>query len=172
MSATVNTRTIDWQAIAGTVYGGYIHVNADGSAELVVDKAMVDMGTLEWIKNATGQFFSAFSDDTNVADDSLGENLLCSCYKGGNAYTGNINYTISIRVGTYKRIWVKDDRYSTGTELQTALAGETLVYPIATPITYQLTPQQINTLLGQNTIWADTGSVDVEYVKRSLMYMS
>ena len=144
-----------------TVYGETLDALA---GKMVIDRAMVDLGTLNWTKNATGQFFSTLSDDTNAADDKLGENLLCSCYKGGNAYTGNVNYTICIRVGTNKRIWAKDDRYSTGTELQTALAGEKLVYELATPIEIPITPTQISALRGQTVLWADSGDVDVEYV--------
>lgn len=30
-----------------------------------------------------------------------------------------------------------------------------IVVPLETPVTYQLTPQEINTLLGQNNLWAD-----------------
>lgn len=36
-------------------------------------------------------------------------------------------------------------------------------YKLATPLTVQLTPSQLSTLLGQNNIWADTGNVAVEY---------
>ena len=35
------------------------------------------------------------------------------------------------------------------------------VYELATPIEYDLTPQQINTLLGINNIWADTGNIEL-----------
>ena len=38
-----------------------------------------------------------------------------------------------------------------------------VVYPLATPIVYNLTPVEIRTLVGQNTIWADTGEVTVMY---------
>ena len=34
---------------------------------------------------------------------------------------------------------------------------------LAVPVTYQLTPAEVRTLLGVNNIWADTGSVSVEY---------
>lgn len=39
----------------------------------------------------------------------------------------------------------------------------TFVYPIATPITYQLTPQQLQTFIGQNNIWSNADRVEVEY---------
>jgi hypothetical protein len=34
-----------------------------------------------------------------------------------------------------------------------------IVYPLATPITYQLTPTQVNSLQGVNNIWADCGKI-------------
>lgn len=38
-----------------------------------------------------------------------------------------------------------------------------IVYYLATPITYQLTPVQVKTLLGYNNIWTDSGTVEVQY---------
>ena len=38
-----------------------------------------------------------------------------------------------------------------------------LVYSLATPLTYHLTPQQIQMLVRNNTIWSDADSVEVEY---------
>lgn len=38
-----------------------------------------------------------------------------------------------------------------------------VVYKLATPITIDLTPQQMTTLLGTNNIWADTGDTEVTY---------
>ena len=38
-----------------------------------------------------------------------------------------------------------------------------VVYELATPTTVQLTPTEVRTLLGQNNVWADCGSVEVEY---------
>ena len=38
-----------------------------------------------------------------------------------------------------------------------------VVYYLATPIAYQLTPQEIKTLLGDNTVYSDGDSVEVAY---------
>ena len=35
--------------------------------------------------------------------------------------------------------------------------------PLATPQTYQLTPTEIQTLLGDNNVWADSGDVEITY---------
>lgn len=51
--------------------------------------------------------------------------------------------------------------------LPTDTDGDTniqILYPLATPITIPLTPQEISTLQGQNNVWADSGNVDVEYI--------
>ena len=47
-------------------------------------------------------------------------------------------------------------QYNAGTPM-------TIVYPLKTPIVYDLSPVEIRTLAGQNTVWADTGSVTVKY---------
>lgn len=66
--------------------------------------------------------------------------------------------------------WISDrDVYAPGI---TPTIGAQVVYTLAAPITYQLTPQQINTLIGENNIWADTGDVDVEYSRKTLGFLS
>ena len=42
---------------------------------------------------------------------------------------------------------------------------------LATPITIQLTPHEVNSQLGQNIIWADTGDTEVEYRASTKMYI-
>jgi hypothetical protein len=68
-------------------------------------------------------------------------------------------------------IYVKDSRYTTGEELKTALSGHYCSYEVATPITYELTAEQISTLLGVNNIWCDTGDTSVEYRADTKLYI-
>ena len=51
--------------------------------------------------------------------------------------------------------------------LRTYLASNPIqiVYPLATPQTYTLTGQEVETLVGDNNIWADSGDVGVVYVR-------
>ena len=42
-----------------------------------------------------------------------------------------------------------------------------VLFELAAPITYHLTPTEVTTLLGQNNIWADTGAVTVSYCKNT-----
>lgn len=46
-----------------------------------------------------------------------------------------------------------------------------VVYPLATPITYTLTPTEIRTLLGTNNIWSDAGDVSVKYDADTKLYI-
>lgn len=66
--------------------------------------------------------------------------------------------------------WISDrDVYAQGA---TPTTGAQVVYKLAEPITYQLTPTELNSLLGTNNIWADTGDTEVEYRADTTLYIS
>ena len=71
---------------------------------------------------------------------------------------------------TLPSTWISDrDVYAQGTNPTT---GAQVVYKLATPVTYQLTNQQvIETLKGTNNIWADTGDVTVGYKADTKLYI-
>ena len=95
---------------------------------------------------------------------------------GDTYYSGTLNavngeltvtygYIASYNGETLTGEWLSDrDEYTSG---GTPTTGAEVVYELATPITVQLTPQEVNSLLGQNNISADTGDVDIVYVKAS-----
>jgi hypothetical protein len=57
--------------------------------------------------------------------------------------------------------WISDrDVYAQGA---TPTTGAEVCYTLAEPITYQLTPTEVKSLLGQNNIFADTGDTAVTY---------
>lgn len=79
--------------------------------------------------------------------------------------TGKLTVTManiaSYNGETLPGAWISDrDVYAVGT---TPTIGAQVVYELATPLVYHLTPVEIRTLTGQNTIWADTGEVTVKY---------
>ena len=46
------------------------------------------------------------------------------------------------------------------------MSGVQLVYELATPVTYTMTPEEVGTILlqvGRNNIWADTGPVTFKF---------
>ena len=61
--------------------------------------------------------------------------------------------------------WICDRAvYASGT---TPPTGSQVVYTLATPTTVQLTPTEVKTILGNNNIFADSGDVDIIYIRRS-----
>lgn len=170
-----STYAITFPSEAGTVYGGTLTVNEDGTGQLVVDRAEVDLGSLEWAYDSTS-YEHAFFYATPEPEKAQNYNLICSRYANRGNKKNNIG---DCEIGVYnsntsgfKRIIVRDDSFSDVASFKTAMSGVQLVYEIATPVTYQLTPQQaIKTLLGQNNIWADTGDVTVGYKADTKMYI-
>jgi hypothetical protein len=63
------------------------------------------------------------------------------------------------------------DEYANAEEFKQAMSGVQLVYELATPVTYQLTPTEIETLLGANNIWSDAGNMAVTYPADTKLYI-
>lgn len=92
--------------------------------------------------------------------------------EAGTVYGGVLDVLAGILTVTYGYIasyageslpgaWISDrDVYAAG---KTPTTGAQVVYALASPVTYQLTPQTVTTLAGQNNVWADCGNVTVEY---------
>lgn len=150
-----------------TVYSGQLNVL---TGELTIDRASVDMGSLEWSYNSTYQRFGAVISDMKPAEANGTplEGLICSAYATGSANnTSNSSYNGYIGVSTTRTLYARNENYTDATAFTSAVSGQTVVYPLDTPQTVQLTPQEVNSLLGQNNISADTGDVDIVYVKAS-----
>jgi hypothetical protein len=64
-------------------------------------------------------------------------------------------------------IVIKDSRYTDATAFKTAVTGQTLVYELATPQRFQLTPHQIKLLAGYNYITSNAASLAISYEKSS-----
>ena len=167
--------TID---LGQTVYGGKLDVL---SGELVVDRAMVDLGTLNWGKNLTNTAnvyrYVSNGISSNVKKPSTSgtqANIVCSTYE---ARTADKVYLKNVGVGIVRSgdISIYDPRFdkpeNTAEEFKEAMDGVMLCYELATPITIQLTPQQVNSLLGVNNLWADSGDTEVEYRADTKLYI-
>lgn len=152
-----NTYSVDWTTEAGTVYGGTIDVV---SGELVVDRAMVDMGTLSWNYSNTTERFQASLPNRYGGADRV--QLLCSNYKANANVYSDSNRTVGICCNGIS-VFVRDFDYTDAATFKSAMSGVQLVYELATPQTYQLTPTEVKSLLGQNNVWADTGDVELTY---------
>lgn len=59
--------------------------------------------------------------------------------------------------------WIGFTKNTSLADMQTESNDNEIVYELATPITIQLTPTEVRTLLGENNIYANSGDVEVEY---------
>lgn len=164
---------ISWQSEAGTVYGGKLDVT---TGLLTVTMASVDLGNLYWSVNG-GDRFSATNQMPNVKIDSdytAERNAYCSMYKWK---AGNLLYAQSDPGFSYyiennaNQLFVKNTTYTDAAAFKAAMSGVKLVYELATPQTYQLTPTEVEMLFGDNNVWADTGDSTVAYRADTKLYI-
>lgn len=164
----VVTIPISWQSVAGTVYGGTLDVT---TGLLTVDRGIkVLNGSEDWAEYASGNGFR----------------LLLSEMKNGEAQDGIANYlptvdglsALGIEFGRNdKRIYLAQALTIGGvsnlSSWRSYLESNQLqiVFPLATPQTYQLTPVKIEMLLGDNNVWADTGDSTVTYRADTKLYI-
>ena len=169
---TGRTYPITFPSEAGTVYGAYVDVTG---GELVVDRAIVDMGSLEWYKSTSPQRFESAVAIDNCKPPSLNSDvadILIECYKTVSANTTSENSAIAMNTAGLLRVY-DSGKYEAMSrqEFKTAMSGVQLLYPLAEPIHYPLTATEIRTLLGQNNLWADTGDTEVEYRADTKLYI-
>lgn len=157
--ADATTYAADWTSPAGTVYGGTLDVV---TGVLTIDMAMVDLGTLSWGYSASAAQFRASLTYAKDATATEVANIKCEIYKTVSyAEMENNDMCISRFWASSNGINVKDSRYTNAATFKTAMAGVQLCYELATSITYQLTGQDIITLVGDNYIWSDSGDVTI-----------
>ena len=156
------TYDITFPTEAGTVYGGSLDVT---TGVLTVDRAMVDLGTLNWLQPTTSIFRSVKPDGAKKAYSAL-----CSNYNFV-GQSGSLSTYCMSSGGSGDYVIVNDPTYTDATVFKTAMNGVQLVYELATPITYTLTPQEVRTLLGINNIWADAGDTEVTYPADTKLYI-
>lgn len=171
---------ITWETEAGTVYGGTLDVV---SGVLTVNRFFKAFDGTEtgWTKaggtsNNTQRYYITWEnmDVSGVANPS---DAICShlVFLSGNAGAfGTFNCTVTnfaVKDGdgsqfadiTAFKAWLAAQN-TAGTPLQ-------LCVELATPQTYQLTPTEVRTILGGNTIYTDAGDVSVEYIADTKLYI-
>lgn len=152
-----NTTTVD---LGQTVYGGSLDVT---SGVLTVDKIHYKGSDLTWAIASTTNYQFRCNEALPIIHGSNNAYLttgICSAYK---AVTVNATYNQnSFGVNYGAQLYVRDDRFSDLASFVSSIADVDFVFPLATPTTVTLTPTQVNTLLGQNNVWADSGDVEVK----------
>lgn len=138
------------------IFGGTLDL---ATGVLTVDRAVVDLSTIGatyntgwncWVKSPNIANAKVVSANT-IPMDAIASNMTAVMASG---YTANHN------AGTFAQntsgLLFFDNGSTTG------LTGQ-LVYELAQPQTYQLTPHQIQTLIGTNTISSNGSNITVSY---------
>lgn len=162
---TVHSVSIAFPTPPGTVYGGTLDLI---SGRLTLTKKRVLLGdyTWEYVSSSGGYFRTSRLSDAQSLVANEYPDALCEIYPiKTSTNMASFEYAFAFGYGTSAYMYIRDSRYTSGANLKTALqtANAALVYKLKTPISYQLTPQEVNALMGQNNIWADTGAVAIKY---------
>lgn len=153
-------------AFPSPVYGGTLDVV---SGVLTVEYAEVILkGTEEWFESENKFFVTSVS---ALKNNTAKQNIFCDLFKyslNGADYLLQGQFTDSIS-STYNIRIRKHDDAMTLQEFKSLLASNNMhiVYKLETPQTVTLTPAQLTTLVGNNTIWSDAdGSMTATYLKK------
>ena len=161
-----------------TAYGGTLDL---ATGVLTVEWVSKNLGSFTWTKipaskdSANTYFY--FTDNNGTADGTRTKaatdvfSSALKVIKREDIY--NIEGTEGIacegfqttKIAVYACI--SDTASLTAVQFADAVDGYYLAYKITTPIVYQLTPQEIQTLIGTNVIWSDTNTnMTVKYLKK------
>ena len=161
--------TID---LDGTRYGGTLDVT---SGVLTVDKALVTYTGAEatWQRTTGTGFVQYFISQAGCGNTS---NAICNRFKGialadRGTQTGLVQYTDgSVRISLLTAD-VSSLNVSTIDDWKTWLSNNNVqvVYELATPLTVNLTAQEIELLQGANNVWASTGDITVTSYVRGML---
>lgn len=179
-----------WQSEVGVIYGGTVNII---SGKLVANRVTHTLtGCEKFLELSTGTHRFGIFINNSGSSNSLGweqcidltsegvtnnaVGLMTSHFK----YKSTSSVFGAVYIGTDKSLlfWDKDTKFDSLNAFKTWLTeqynnGEPvqISYLIANPIEYQLTGQQIETLLGNNTIWTDVGQVSVTAPRDTKMYV-
>lgn len=159
------TYDIAFPSEVGTVYGGSLDVT---NGVLTVNRASVDLGTLSWSKD-NNNFWYTRSVKLVITGSSLTEGYRTNAISDKLVFGGyssprpRLPNTSEFYASGMRFLEVWNNSVTAGSELKALLSGVQFVYELATPITYQLTPQEITTLAETNYLWSDSGDISATY---------
>lgn len=158
--------TVDF-GTGGTVYKGSLDVL---TGELTVTHKVIDLGDLSWSIAGTSdagkkRFRGTVDPEGKAVANNQKADIVCEQYE---TVTANDTYSKIDGVSgsdVDKYIFIYDDIKATmsASDFKTSVEGIKLAYELATPETYNLTPQDIQTVIGHNVVFADTGDISVSY---------
>ena len=162
------THTLDWTNDIGTVYGGYVDL-VTGELVQTHNRLILDGSEQGWISANSNRIFYIEIPEMKSGVWYTDNSSLCNYAKKVNSSTDRyfeclIGYNNNKRIYFYNAKTVIQD-VSNLESFKAWLSTHNVIvtYPIDIPITHQLSPTQLSTLIGRNNIWSNADRVEVEY---------
>lgn len=150
---------VSWQTAAGTVYAGVLNAT---TGVLTVTHAIMDMGDFVPRLEPVDHVFRMDLSGRKYGPDEVGWSS-ASAFVGSGVSMANIPDKSFAFSSVADMVLIRDDAYSSIAAFLAAYAGQKLVYPVATPTTYNITPEEFKTMKLLNTMWTDAGPMVVTY---------
>ena len=184
-TSTPDIYAITFPAEAGTVYGGTLTINEDGSGVLVKKYNMVNGSAFTWYLDNSYSYPYFYSSNSRTMLNTLNKKtLICDRYNGIPNTTGvtfrttnhNLECMANASSGsTNTAIYIQDSNYNSVEDFSAAIADAVFVFELkeSSYTTYNLTAQQVITLLqGTNNVWSNTGNIiQLQYYTDSKGYI-
>ena len=159
---TGTTIPITWQTEAGTVYGGTMTLNRDGSVTVVEEWIkFVPTSVLIVSTASTGVKYAQITLPYEAPSESSSNRFISSEYKFRVSSAPSDSGWFRLFLLTFL---IFDNRFTDKATAESILAEEKpeFCYKLATPLTYTISASALNSLLGVNNVWADAGDVSVK----------
>lgn len=148
-----------------TIYGGS-HEFVSGKAAATMAKYTITGANIA-AYNKEGNLWRITITGINYGANNNYKKGLCDRYTMQTSYGGvnSNNNSIGFNSSDSTQILIRDDTFTT-TNIRDLLNANPLevVYPLATPLEYTLSPQQLTTLFGQNVVWGN-GTITLTYAE-------
>lgn len=158
---------VSWADAAGHIWAGTLDVTTGVLTELYYDASEEALGMVVTGNTPNETVQARFQ--PNLQQFSASAADIISDYFSSDNGSGQSGMIARVNLGDGAWIYLNIPQSQlSGTTTADAQAWAAAKKPVillkrTTPVTWQLTPHEVKTLLGENNYWADTGAVTVEY---------
>ena len=170
---TPETLAVSWQTEAGTVYGGELNVTT-GVLNVNYKYMSVNEVTQEYT-NAGSGFYGGRITISDMKSNARANGYCETLVPVNSPSAQTINCVCFGANNTSLFIVMDENLIGTTLESMNEYLNDNpvnIVYPLATPTTYQLTPHELRTFLGANNFYCDTGDSQLNYRADISLYIN
>lgn len=168
--------SVDWADSAGTVYVGELNLT---TGEITVTHILKELDyNSNWTYEVTSNkknFYVSIGADIKGGQYSATNGFYCNASLPSTQNGSQLNTCFISNAKNFNYTWGDTLNLSSAQEFKNYLETNNLVIQVVaqlvTPVTYQLTPQEIKTLLGVNNIWCNTGDSEIKYRADIALYI-